>query len=83
MDKGRVKKLCKIILETSYSGTTICDFDMTPTFKYDERLSKWVPDSFALFIQIKSPLERETYRTRIIQETLESLLGFECCVDFA
>ena len=83
MDKGRVKNLCKTILDTSYSGITICDFDMTPTFKYDEILSKWVPDSFALFIQIKSPLERETYRPKRIQETLEGLLGFECCVDFA
>jgi hypothetical protein len=83
MDKDRVKRLCKSALDISYSGITICDFDMTPTFKYDERLSKWVPDSFTLFIQIKSPLERETYRPRIIQETLEGLLGFECCVDFA
>ena len=83
MDKDRVKRLCETVLGISYSGVTICDFDMTPTFKYDESLTKWVPDSFALFIQIKSPLERETYRPRIIQETLEGLLGFECCVDFA
>ena len=54
MDKDRVKKLCKSVLGISYSGITICDFDMTPTFKYDESLSKWVPDSFALFVQIKS-----------------------------
>ena len=83
MDKDRVKRLCKTVLDMSYSGTTICDFDMTPTFKYDESLGKWVPDSFALFIQIKSPLRRETYRPTIIQETLEGVLGFECCVDFA
>jgi hypothetical protein len=83
MDKNRVKKLCESVLDISFSGTTICDFDMTPTFKYDENLNKWVPDSFALFVQIKSPLERETYRPTTVQTTLEGVLGFECCVDFA
>lgn len=83
MDKGRVKRLCENFVVTTYSGTTVCDFDMTPTFKYDENLSKWVPDSFAVFIQIKSPLQRELLRPTNVQETLEGLLGFECCVDFA
>jgi hypothetical protein len=83
MDKNRVKKLCESVLDISFSGATICDFDMTPTFKYDENLNKWVPDSFALFVQIKSPLERETYRPTTVQTTLEGVLGFECCVDFA
>jgi len=82
MDKNRIKKLCESVLDISFSGTTICDFDMTPTFKYDENLNKWVPDSFALFVQIKSPLERETYRPTTVQTTLEGVLGFECCVDF-
>jgi len=82
MDKNRIKKLCESVLDISFSGMTICDFDMTPTFKYDENLSKWVPDSFALFVQIKSPLERETYRPTTVQTTLEGVLGFECCVDF-
>jgi hypothetical protein len=83
MDKDRVKQLCETVLGISYSGVTICDFDMTPTFKYDESLSKWVPDSFALFVQIKSPLTREFYQPKKVQETLEGVLGFECCVDFA
>lgn len=83
MDKDRVKRLCETVLKISHSGTTICDFDMTPTFKYDESLSKWVPDSFALFIQIKFSLEGETQRPTKVQETLEGVLGFECCVDFA
>jgi hypothetical protein len=82
MDKDRVKRLCETVLGISYSGVTICDFDMTPTFKYDESLSKWVPDSFALFVQIKSPLTIEFYQPKKVQETLEGVLGFECCVDF-
>lgn len=83
MDKDRVKRLCEKVLNITYSGATICDFDMTPTFKYDESVSKWVPDSFALFVQIKSPLPRESHRPTSVQETLEGVLGFECCVDFA
>jgi hypothetical protein len=83
MDKDRVKQLCETVLGISYSGVTICDFDMTPTFKYDEILSKWVPDSYALFVQIKFSLEGETQRPTKVQETLEGVLGFECCVDFA
>jgi hypothetical protein len=82
MDKDRVKRLCETVLGISYSGTTICGFDMTPTFKYDESLSKWVPDSFALFVQIKAPLTREFYQPKKVQETLEGVLGFDCCVDF-
>lgn len=82
MDKDRVKKLCKSVLGISYSGITICDFDMTPTFKYDESLSKWVPDSFALFVQIKSSSGEEINRPKRVQETLEGVLGFECCIDF-
>lgn len=80
MDKDRLKRLCKTVLETSYSGLTISEFDMTPTFKYDESLSKWVPDSFTLFIQIKSTSDSEF--TRNVQSTLEGYVGLECCVDF-
>jgi hypothetical protein len=83
MDKNSIRKLCESFIGTTYSGSTICDFDMTPTFKYDESLNEWVPDSFAVFIQIKSPLQRESLRPTNVQETLEGLLGFECCVDFA
>jgi len=84
MDKNRVKKLCETILEMSFSGATICDFDMTPTYEYNNEANKWVPDSHALFIQIKSVDSISRGQgTRDIQTTLEGLLGFECCVDFA
>jgi hypothetical protein len=52
-----------------------------PTQKFDEKINEWVPDSYSLFIQIRKgsvildrPGETESF--------LESLLGFECCVDF-
>jgi hypothetical protein len=83
MDKDRVKRLCETVLGLSFSGTTICDFDMTPTYEYNNETNKWVPDSHALFIQIKSvDLISRGRGTRDIQTTLEGLLGFECCVDF-
>jgi hypothetical protein len=77
MDKDRLKRLCETVLETSYSGVTITEFDMTPTFKYDDELSKWVPNSFTLFIQVKT-----SEFPRNIQSTLEGYIGLECCVDF-
>jgi hypothetical protein len=84
MDKNRVKKLCESVLEISFSGTTIIDFDMTPTYQYDKLLEKWVPDSQVLFIQITSTNTISRGQgTKDIQSTLESVLGFECCVDFA
>jgi hypothetical protein len=83
MDKDRVKQLCETILEMSFSGTTICDFDMKPTYEYINETNKWVPDSHVLFIQIKlvDSISRGQ-GTRDIQTTLEGLLGFECCIDF-
>lgn len=77
MDKDRLKRLCETVLETSYSGVTISEFDMTPTFKYDDELSEWVPNSFTLFIQV-----RTSEFSRNIQSTLEGYIGLECCVDF-
>lgn len=77
MDKDRLKRLCETVLETSYSGVTISEFDMTPTFKYDDELSKWVPDSFTLFIQIIS-----SEFPGNVQSKLEGYIGLECCVDF-
>jgi hypothetical protein len=83
MDKDRVKQLCETILEMSFSGTTICDFDMTPTYDYDNKNNMWVPYSHALFIQVKSDNSMMIGQgTRDIQTTLEGLLGFECCIDF-
>ena len=84
MDKiTRIKQIVESSLNTSFGGEISIDsLTVLPTQKYDEEVSKWVPDSFALFVQIKSPLERETYRPTTVQTTLEGVLGFECCVDF-
>jgi hypothetical protein len=81
MDKDRVKKLCDVILETSYKETSIINFDMIPQYKYDNESGKWVPHSHALFIQLK--LSSNTmYKATDIQSSINGVLGFECCVDF-
>ena len=83
MDKNRIKKLCESVLEISFSGTTIINFEMTPTYLYNDVFEKWVPDSQVLFIQITSTNTISRGQgTSDIQSTLESVLGFECCVDF-
>jgi hypothetical protein len=81
MGKNRIKRLCETLIETLDIGVTITEFIMIPTFKYDDESSKWVPNSFSLFIQIKSSTSSDYPHN--IQSKLESYLGFECCVDFA
>jgi hypothetical protein len=83
MDKiERIKRLVESSLDTSFGGEISIDsLTVLPTQKYDEEISKWVPDSYSLFIQIRKGsviLDRPNQ----VESLLESLLGFECCVDF-
>ena len=83
MDKiTRIKRLVESSLNSSFGGEiSISDMVVLPTQKYDEGTKEWVPDSYSLFLQIQRgsvtlDLPRE------VESFLESLLGFECCVDF-
>ena len=83
MDKiTRIKRLVESSLDTSFGGDiSIVDMMVLPTQKYDEGIKEWIPDSYSLFLQIQRgsvtlDLPRE------VEFFLESLLGFECCVDF-
>jgi hypothetical protein len=83
MDKiTRIKRLVKSSLNSSFGGEiSISDMIVLPTQKYDEGTKEWIPDSYSLFLQIQRgsvtlDLPRE------VESFLESLLGFECCVDF-
>ena len=83
MDKiARIKRLVESSLDTSFGGEiSIMDMVVLPTQKYDEEVSKWIPDSYSLFLQIRKGsvvLDRPNQ----VEFLLESLLGFECCVDF-
>lgn len=81
MDKDRLKRLCEIALETSYGDVTISEFTMVPTFKLDNESSKWVSDSFTLFIHIKKSSSSLNV-IEDVQKRLERCIGFECCVNF-
>ena len=83
MDKiDRIKRLVESSLDTSFGKEiSIVDMVILPTQKYDEETSKWIPDSYSLFLQIRKGsviLDRPNQ----VEILLESLLGFECCVDF-
>ena len=82
MDKDRLKKIVETSLVSHFGDDLLInDMVVVPTQKYSEDINEWIPDSYSLFIQIKKgsvilnrPGEMECF--------LESLLGFECCVDF-
>ena len=83
MDKiTRIKRIVESSLNSSFGGEiSISDMMVLPTQKYDEGTKEWIPDSYSLFLQIQRgsvtlDLPRE------VESFLESLLGFECCVDF-
>jgi len=83
MDKiDRIKRLVESSLNTSFGGEIQIDnLTILPTQKYNEEINKWIPDSYSLFLQIRKGsviLDRPNQ----VEFLLESLLGFECCVDF-
>ena len=82
MDKDRLKKLCVSALDISYPSLSVCDFVVVPTYKYDETQTDWVPDSYSLFVQIRKG-SVILNRPGEVESFLETLLGFECCVDFS
>ena len=82
MDKDKLKKLCVSALDLSFPSLSVCDFVVVPTFKYDDPKREWVPDSFSIFVQVKRNGEFLD-RPGKVESFLESLLGFDCCVDFA
>ena len=83
MDKiTRIKRLVESSLNSSFGGEiSISDMVVLPTQKYDEGTKEWITDSYSLFLQIQKGaviLDRPGE----VESFLESLLGFECCVDF-
>ena len=82
MDKDKLKKLCESALDISYPSIIVSDFVVVPTFKYDETQTDWVPDSYSLFVQIRKG-SVILNRPGEVESFLETLLGFECCVDFS
>jgi len=82
MDQDKLKKLCLSALDISFPKLKVSDFVVVPTFKYDDSVNDWVPDSYSLFVQVNRNGENLD-RPREVENFLESLLGFDCCVDFS
>lgn len=86
MDESRLKKVVQSALDISFSGVTIREFKMLETNKPDET-GTWVHDSYALFMDLnRVNINREDYlemcNERRVERFLESVLGFECSVNF-
>jgi hypothetical protein len=83
MDKiARIKRIVESSLNTSFGGDiSIVDLVVLPTQQYSEETKDWVPNSYSLFVQIRKG-SVILNRPGEVESFLESLLGFECCVDF-
>jgi superfamily I DNA and/or RNA helicase len=97
MDKiDRIKRIVESSLNTSFGDElSINEVVILPTQKYDEEVREWVPDSYTLFLSLKRNGTTEKppdflhfesqgnfVDVRKVTNFLESLLGFECVVDF-
>lgn len=88
MDKiGKIKRLVEFSLDTSFGGSLIIqEIIVLPTQKFDTDSNNWVPDSFTIFLSVKNneidqPHSLSDNPKYKIAGFLESLLGFEVCVD--
>ena len=93
MDKTKLKKLVESALDISYEGNMVLnELTVVPTQKWDEEKNEWIPDSYSLFLSIKDNRGRDekpdfyffatddpSYK---VSNLLETLFGYECCVDF-
>jgi hypothetical protein len=85
----RIKRLVESSLKSSFGDElSINEIVVLPTQKYDEEVREWVPDSHTVFLSLKT-IDTHNYESqgnfvqvREVTAFLESLLGFECCVDF-
>jgi hypothetical protein len=87
MDENKLKKLVQSALDNSFNGLTINEFRALETNKMNDD-GTWTPFSYTLFITLRmgrslNENNSQTVNTLDVTHLLESLLGFECCVDFS
>ena len=81
MDKNRLKKVVQSALDISYNKSLlISEFRALQTHMYDNNKCDWVPDSYSLFLVIKKIKDCDDNRN--VSMFIESVIGFECVVDF-
>lgn len=81
MDQNRLKLICMSAMKTSFSELEIVDFEVVPTYKYNESTDSWVTDSFSMFIQMLRSDDSDV-TINDVESFLRSLFGIECCIDF-
>jgi hypothetical protein len=87
MDENRLKKITQSALDNSYSGLTISEFRALETSEMNDD-GTWKPYSYTLFITLRRGENLyegygKTLSTISVEKFLESLIGYECCVDFS
>ena len=81
MDENRLKKVVQSALDISYDKSLlISEFRALQTHMYDNNKCDWVPDSYSLFLVIKKIKDCDDNRN--VSRFIESVIGFECVVDF-
>ena len=80
MDQNRLRRICEMALDSR--GVIVTEFRALPTQSFDHEKGDWVPDSYSLFLGLRRKESTELERPGDLENLLESLLGFECVVDF-
>jgi hypothetical protein len=81
MDKSRLKNIIQSALDISYDKSLlISEFRALQTHMYDNDKCDWVPDSYSLFLVVKKLKDCDDNRN--VSSFIESVIGFECVVDF-
>ena len=82
MDESRLKKVVQSALDISYDQSLeISEFRALQTHSYDNEKNEWVPDSYSLFLVVKKLKDYDDLRN--VSTLIESVIGFECVVDFS
>jgi hypothetical protein len=82
MDQSRLKKIIQSALDISYNESLqINEFILLPTHTYDNEKNKWVSDSYSLFLVVKKMKDYDDLKN--VSTFIESVIGFECVVDFS
>lgn len=82
MDENRLKKIIQSALDISYNESLeISEFRALQKHSYDNEKCEWIPDSHTLFLVVKKLKDYDDLRN--ISTLIESVIGFECVVDFS
>lgn len=83
MVADRLKKICTDALGEKFPELKIMDFEIRKTFKYEKETENWVDDSYAIFVQFEVPNKYSLRKLNHVENYLNALFGFECCIDFS